>query len=133
MARARGLGTAGRHAVRRASQELSAAPIHHRGDLPLQTTPGVVQSQLPESQTLPPPEDFVNFDSTRVSQAAYDPGSYRLYVLFHKPEGPGTMWTYDGIQPNVWQDFKDAPSVGRFITDSIDQITHGHRGQWGIN
>ena len=132
MPRARGLGPQGRRAVSSAAQTLSAAPVKPTNPSPQETTPAVVQSQLPESQTLPPPEDFVSFDSSRVAQAAYDYGSGRLYVLFHKPFGPGTMWTYNGIQPNVWRDMVRAPSVGKFINSTINPITTGHRGQWGI-
>ena len=89
-----------------------------------------VQAALPESATLPPPEKFKTFNSTRVAQAAYDRETERLYVLFHKPFPGGTVWTYDGIQANVWKNMQRVQSVGKFINRVIDPITHGHPGQW---
>ncbi len=38
----------------------------------------------------------------------------------------GRPYIFDGIPPHVWQEFKDAPSLGRYYNENI-------RGRYRLN
>lgn len=127
MARKSGLGPQGRTAVERAFREASA-PV--TTDI-AQGNPAVTSTAGDERQTLPAPEDWWTpaKPSSRVAQAGYDPGSERLYVLFHKPFPGGTPWTYEGVSPGEWANFRRAPSPGRYVNDVLNGKNY-HPGAW---
>lgn len=61
------------------------------------------------------------FDSSRVARADYDAEKLELIVEFVD----GTLWRYTGVPLRVWKRMIRAGSVGRFVTDSLDQYENG--------
>lgn len=80
-----------------------------------------------ELETLP--EHFYGFDSSRVQEAGYDPGSQRLYVRFVKPVPGGTPWVYEGVPRNVWRNFRRSASAGKYINRVLNGYNY-HRGDF---
>jgi hypothetical protein len=147
MARKGGLGPQGRAAVHRAAEtdkqiRASANHVHASGLKSKRTTAEVHDPEQPGSpaatdvtlpnddETVPPNDSWLEFDSSRVVEGAYDPGSRRIYVRFVKPRGEGTPWVYEGVPQNVWNNFKRSPSPGKFINRTLNGFNN-HRGKWG--
>jgi len=138
MARRGGLGPQGHRAVERAAQELHRAPIIAESPkkTPAPTFSQPRYSRNPAALSAPQPgeaveqpSDWYLFDSSRVVEAAYDPSSSRLYVRFVKPAPIGTPWTYEGVPPNVWRNFKRSQSPGKFVNRVLNDYNY-HRGRW---
>ena len=55
-------------------------------------------------------------DSATFSQIGYDPVEQTLTVVFR--EG-GSTYVYRGVEPNVYEEFIAAPSLGSFYTSRI--------------
>ena len=72
---------------------------------------------------------WVQFDSSRVREAAYDPNNDRLFVVFVKPQPVGTPWVYNGVPPNVWRNFQRSASPGRYVNRVLNGYDY-HRGHW---
>lgn len=124
----RGLGPQGRQAIRTAAQTLSTASVTDPNDELVNPANVVVNEPLPEADTMP--DNWVQFNSSRVASAGYDPGSQRLYVLFHKPFPGGTTWTYHGVPPNAWRNMKRSASAGRFVNRVLNNYRY-NPGHWG--
>ena len=59
--------------------------------------------------------------SSRISDMGYDAENAVVYVRF----SDGTPWCYRDIPEEVWGQFVEAPSKGRFIHDVLDHYDHG--------
>lgn len=131
MARPRpgGLGPQGRSAVQRAAQELSAAPVTDPEDELVNPANIVVSEPVSERETADS-VNWVQFNSSRVASAAYDPMTQRLLMLFQKPYPDGTAWTYHGVPPQVWRNLLRSKSAGKFVNRQLNKFRY-NPGQWG--
>lgn len=126
MARKSGLGPQGHTAIRRAVEE-SQAPVSFQEP---GGSPAATDVTLPDDRdTVPDNSSWLSFDSSRVVEGAYDPGSKRIYVRFQKPYGEGTPWVYEGVPQNVWNNFKRSASPGKFVNRTLNNFNN-HRGRW---
>jgi hypothetical protein len=93
--------------------------------------PSAISATRPdEGPEAPDENNFWVFDSSRVQEAAYDQEHQRLYVRFVKPvDRGGTPWTYEGVPPNVWRNFRRSQSPGKFIHRVLNQYDY-HHGAW---
>lgn len=55
------------------------------------------------------------FHSSWLSSATYDPQSQALNVY----TSTGRSYSLTGVPPDVWRDFKEADSAGRFFNDRL--------------
>src|SRR5262245_31549423 len=53
--------------------------------------------------------------SSQVKAYGYEPNSAKLFVTFVG----GTMYRYDGVEADVWADFLEAESKGKFLNAVI--------------
>lgn len=53
--------------------------------------------------------------SSLIEAIDYDPDTLKLTVEFKK----GEKYVYSGVSEQIWDDFRSAPSVGRFFMDNI--------------
>lgn len=146
MARQGGLGPLGKQAVQRAVQEAgrrhppreTPADVSDPTEVPeplAQGNPAAITQATDERDTVPdnwwtPTRGSTGDSSTRIATAGYDPGSQRLYVLFHKPFPEGTPWTYDGVTQREWNNLKRSASPGKFVNRVLNTKSY-HRGLWG--
>lgn len=61
--------------------------------------------------------------SSRVSEARYDKGLQQIQVIFRD----GTPWVYDGVEANIWRNFRRSASPGKFINRVLNGFTY-YRG-----
>ena len=54
-------------------------------------------------------------DSTLLHSIGYDPENQRLFVNFLK----GGLYRYDNVPYEVYEDFQNAPSAGKFFLTKI--------------
>jgi len=66
------------------------------------------------------------FDSSRVSEAAYDPRNQKLWVTFMKPTPNRVEYVYDQVPPNVWRNLRRSQSPGRFVNRVLNSYPY-HR------
>jgi hypothetical protein len=123
-----GLGPLGRRAVQAAANELTTAEFSDPADQ--LGNPAVITQGAPdEDATMPPPEEWYDFDSSRIAAAAYDRDSQRLYVHFVKPTSAGgTPWLYEGVPSNVWRNLRRSQSPGKFVNRVLNDYNY-HRGR----
>jgi hypothetical protein len=57
-------------------------------------------------------------ESSLIASIGYDAESRKLYVNFHK----GGSYVYEEVGPEVYQELKAAPSVGRFFLNEIKGV-----------
>jgi hypothetical protein len=115
----RGLGPQGHAAIERASQENLRAPIIGRQN------PAALSAPEPGEDE---PTDWYTFDSSRVSEAAYDAAAERLYVRFVKPDG-SVVYVYDGVQANEWRNLRRSQSPGKYVNRVLNSKDyHRYRG-----
>jgi hypothetical protein len=146
MPRKGGLGPQGHAAVARAATTLNTRPASVQDPeeftSPLEAgNPAALSQQTNEAETVPsnwwiPPrgsrpavalERFGGpSKSTRINEAGYDPGSQRLYVRFQQGQVP---WTYEGVPPTVWRNFRRSTSPGKFVNRVLNNYDY-HRGEW---
>lgn len=50
----------------------------------------------------------------RTLKAGYDYSTNTMYVVFRD----GTWWEYNEVPMDMWEEFKDAPSKGRYLRNS---------------
>lgn len=62
--------------------------------------------------------------SSRVSEARYDSGLQQIQVIFRD----GTPWVYDGVQANVWRNFRRSASPGKFINRVLNGYSYYQGG-----
>ena len=62
------------------------------------------------------------FSSTRIQEATYDPNTGELVVTFSR----GDQRTYQGVPEQVWRDFLQAPSAGRYFGQMIARYNEGY-------
>ena len=90
--------------------------------------PGSKHKAAPITEILQPdqfskPGPWYPFSSSRVSEARYDKGLQQIQVIFRD----GTPWVYDGVEPNIWRNFRRSASPGRFINRVLNGYTY-YRG-----
>jgi hypothetical protein len=59
--------------------------------------------------------DFVSMSSSNVRGARYDADEQILEIKFRN----GTVYWYYGVGEEVWDDFLNAPSKGRFVWEYL--------------
>ena len=62
--------------------------------------------------------DFYDVESSNVSQIGYDDEDASLYVRFNN----GYLYVYEGVAPDVWEQFLYTESKGRFIHTNLKNI-----------
>lgn len=66
--------------------------------------------------------DFYDVESSNVAEIGYDGDEMVLYVRFNK----GALYYYEGVPPDVWEQFLYTDSKGRFIhTDLKGRYPYG--------
>ena len=55
-------------------------------------------------------------NSSQISYIGYDTNSQELYVKFRNT---GKVYKYFNVPDNVWNDFKNSASVGKYFTANI--------------
>ena len=60
--------------------------------------------------------ETVNFASSNIDSAQYDPQTQQLDVTFLRT---GATYSYPGVPVSVWEAFKNAPSAGHFLRQEI--------------
>lgn len=66
--------------------------------------------------------DMHPVDSSNVAEIGYDDEEMVLYVRFNK----GALYFYEGVPPDVWDEFVYTESKGRFIhTHLKDRYPYG--------
>ena len=129
MARPAGLGPLGRSAVKKAADTLSAAPVTEPDEELVNPANIVVSEPVSERETANE-VNWVQFNSSRVASAAYDPMTQRLLMLFQKPFPDGTPWTYHGVPPQVWRNLQRSKSAGKYVNRVLNHYRY-NPGQWG--
>lgn len=66
--------------------------------------------------------DMEPVSSDRISEYGYDGDTATVYVTF---KNDGVHWQYRQVPEHVWEEFRLAPSKGRFIHDVLDHYDHG--------
>jgi hypothetical protein len=123
-----GLGPLGRSAVERA-----AATFHHPptiSESPPSNPSSITVSGFREKDAAEDPDaagfDWYVFDSSRVTEAAYDPKTDRVFVRW---QDGGKGYVYEGVPQNEWRNFKRSQSPGKFVNRVLN--THDyHRGDF---
>ena len=59
--------------------------------------------------------DNHSFRSSAIASATYDKDTQSLVVTFTS----GREYSFDGVPPDLWEDFKKAGSAGSFYNSSI--------------
>jgi len=59
--------------------------------------------------------EFYPFTSSNIDEAGYDGDDGVLYVRFLN----GALYYYAGVPPQIWDEFLVAPSVGKFLHQSL--------------
>lgn len=119
MAKRTGLGPQGFAAVQR------AASIGHVSQEPIVGNPAAVSHTDPD-ELKTEPDNWYGFDSSRVSEAGYDPESQRLFVRFQKPQPGADEYVYEGVPQNVWRNMRRSQSAGKYINRVLNQYDY-HR------
>lgn len=59
--------------------------------------------------------------SSRFQAIGYDEDLFQLFVQYHptKGEAKGTIWRYDNVSPELFDDLKKAESIGKFFGQHI--------------
>ena len=66
--------------------------------------------------------DFYDVESSNVAQIGYDGDEAVLYVRFNN----GALYFYEGVSPDIWDEFLYTDSKGRFIhTHLKDRYPYG--------
>jgi hypothetical protein len=65
--------------------------------------------------------EWIAVESKRITHYAYDAQTSTIYVIFTD----GVQWSYFECGPEVWEQFRLAPSPGGFIREVLDQHPHG--------
>jgi hypothetical protein len=86
-------------------------------------SPGTVNTERLQPEQFSRPGPWYPFSSSRVSEARYDKGLQQIHVIFRD----GTPWVYDGVEPNIWRNFRRSASPGRFINRVLNGYTY-YRG-----
>lgn len=86
--------------------------------------PGTVNTGRLQPEQFSNPGPWYPMASSRVSEARYDKGLSQIHVIFRD----GTPWVYDGVEPNVWRNFRRSASPGRFINRVLNGYTYYHGG-----
>ena len=127
-----GLGPQGLAALRRASatqhqiDELHRAPvIGRRSTAP--ANPAATDTEEASDRELP--TSWRPIESSRISEAAYNPKTHTLFVRFVKPLPEGTPWIYEDVPPNVWRNFLRSSSKGKFVNRVLNGFDY-HRGDF---
>ena len=59
------------------------------------------------------------YDSSNILQTTYFPTSERLYISFNR----GGVYSYEGVDPDLYDEFKNAESQGKFFAEKIKSQT----------
>jgi KTSC domain len=74
-----------------------------------------IVADCPELPLLKEPIAMLPVSSSMASAVGYDNNENILQVEFHN----GTVYQYEGVEPETWKDFYCADSVGSFFNEQI--------------
>jgi hypothetical protein len=77
--------------------------------------PGVTTTEQPDEAEIEENLNWLPFQSSRVSEAAYDANSGQLFVRFQRPTPGQDEYVYEGVGPNEWRNFRRSASPGRYV------------------
>ncbi len=63
--------------------------------------------------------DYIQVTSSNINAIAYDKEESKLYVRFMGKNGATSLYSYDGVEEDVFNDMVDSESKGRFLQASI--------------
>lgn len=86
--------------------------------------PGTVNTETISAAQFSKPGPWYPMSSSRVTEARYDSGLQQIHVIFRD----GTPWVYDGVETNVWRNFRRSASPGRFINRVLNNYTYYQGG-----
>jgi hypothetical protein len=86
--------------------------------------PGTVNTEKLQPEQFSRPGPWYPFASSRVTEARYDKGLQQIHVIFKD----GTPWVYDGVQANIWRNFRRSASPGKYINRVLNGYTYYHGG-----
>ena len=120
MPRRSGLGPQGRQALQRAAAtqiEINAARRNQDRPVGLRrrVNPGITTTEQPNEEAVERSLQWLPFQSSRVSEAAYDSSSAQLFVRFQRPAPGQDEYVYEGVGTNEWRNFRRSASPGRYI------------------
>lgn len=119
MARQGGLGHQGHTAIQRAvatQAEITAArPQRAPGIGRRRPNPGVISAPRPGEEETEKQLNWLPFDSSRVSEAAYSSASGQLFVRFQRPTPGQDEYVYEGVEPSEWRNFRRSASPGKYV------------------
>ena len=84
-------------------------------------TVGQRRSTLTRGQIEDEDLSFVPIQSSRVSSAAYNSDTDRLYLTWVKP---GRPYVYEGVTAEEWRQFLRSRSKGKFVNRRLNQKTY---------
>lgn len=61
----------------------------------------------------------IEVESSNIYSIGYDRQHHVLEVQFRRSGGPGPVYRYHGVPPDLWEQFLMSPSKGRFFNDNI--------------
>lgn len=67
-----------------------------------------------------PPIELTAVNSSQVKAIGYDPATKTLAVTFTR--GPGAIYHYPGVEPETFEAFKAAESIGTFFGQHIKHL-----------
>ncbi len=66
-----------------------------------------------------PEQDQYQFNSSNIDTGTYDPDTRTMTITFNK----GATYTWDRVDPVMWDRLKSAPSAGRFLRENFGMGT----------
>ena len=60
-------------------------------------------------------EHFTSFQSSNIARISYESANSTLEVEFHN----GSIYQYFDVPEHIWEHFKQAESMGRFIHENL--------------
>lgn len=63
--------------------------------------------------------DMKPVESSQISHIGYDAATERLAIQFKKKYGPGTVYHYNNVKPELYAQLESAESIGSFFGSKI--------------
>jgi len=95
-----------------ASDAGAAAAAKAKTETKKETKTETKAEEKPKEEEKPKVETVDTSNSTAISAAKYDPATQTAYITF---KSSGKTYTYEGITPEEWENFKNAKSRGSYV------------------
>lgn len=89
-----------------------------------ETPTEVMEPEAPPVEPEPEPKQkydysdvlFIPVESSNIQEFGYDDANRMLYVKFlGKGNSPSTLYVYEDVEPEIYEEFFNAPSKGKFL------------------